>query len=156
MKGKILITGATGNLGGLVIDALLTKIEANQIAGLVRDTNKAEALQAKGIDIREGNYDDESSLEKAFSGVEKIYFISGNDLDKRVAQHKNIVAAAEKAGFVLEASSDVNANPMDSADHPKGVWTLPPRLALDDEDREKYMAIGESNRMTLKFTKPKS
>jgi len=67
-----------------------------------------------------------------------------------------VVAAAEKAGFVLEASSDVNANPMDSADHPKGVWTLPPRLALDDEDREKYMAIGESNRMTLKFTKPKS
>ena len=98
MKGKILITGATGNLGGLVIDALLSKIEANQIAGLVRDTNKAEVLQAKGIDIREGNYDDESSLEKAFSGVEKIYFISGNDLDKRVAQHKNIVAAAEKAG----------------------------------------------------------
>ncbi|HIB36386.1 SDR family oxidoreductase [Mesonia sp.] len=98
MKGKILITGATGNLGGLVIDALLSKIEANQIAGLVRDTNKAEALQAKGIDIREGNYDDESSLEKAFSGVEKIYFISGNDLDKRVDQHKNIVAAAEKAG----------------------------------------------------------
>jgi len=67
-----------------------------------------------------------------------------------------VVAAAEKAGFVLEASSDVNANPMDSADHPKGVWTLPPLLALDDEDREKYMAIGESNRMTLKFTKPKS
>jgi len=67
-----------------------------------------------------------------------------------------VVAAAEKAGFVLEASSDVNANPMDTADHPKGVWTLPPRLALDDQDREKYMAIGESNRMTLKFTKPKS
>ncbi|MEC8417959.1 MAG: methyltransferase [Pseudomonadota bacterium] len=65
-----------------------------------------------------------------------------------------VVAAAEKAGFVLEASSDVNANPMDSADHPKGVWTLPPRLALDDQDREKYMAIGESNRMTLKFIKP--
>ena len=98
MKGKILITGATGNLGGLVIDALLTKIEANQIAGLVRDPNKAEALQAKGVDIREGNYDDEGSLEKAFQGIEKIYFISGSDLDKRVAQHKNIVAAAEKAG----------------------------------------------------------
>ena len=57
---------------------------------------------------------------------------------------------------MLEASSDVNANPLDTADHPKGVWTLPPRLALDDQDREKYMAIGESNRMTLKFTKPKS
>jgi predicted methyltransferase len=43
---------------------------------------------------------------------------------------------------------------MDNANHPKGVWTLPPRLALDDQDREKYLAIGESNRMTLKFVKP--
>ncbi len=65
-----------------------------------------------------------------------------------------ITAAAEKAGFVLEASSDVNANSMDTANHPKGVWTLPPRLALDDQDRDKYLAIGESNRMTLKFKKP--
>lgn len=65
-----------------------------------------------------------------------------------------VVAAAEKAGFTLEASSDVNANPMDTADHPKGVWTLPPRLALEDQDRVKYLAIGESNRMTLKFKKP--
>ena len=65
-----------------------------------------------------------------------------------------IVAAAEKAGFVLEASSDVNANPMDTADHPRGVWTLPPRLALEEQDRDKYLAIGESNRMTLKFKKP--
>lgn len=98
MEGKILITGATGNLGGLVIEALLEKIEANQIAGLVRETSKAADLKAKGIDIREGNYDDESSLEKAFQRIEKIYFISGSDLDKRVVQHKNIVAAAEKAG----------------------------------------------------------
>jgi predicted methyltransferase len=65
-----------------------------------------------------------------------------------------IVAAAEKAGFVLEESSDVNANPMDTADHPRGVWTLPPRLALEEQDRDKYLAIGESNRMTLKFKKP--
>lgn len=98
MEGKILITGATGNLGGLVIEALLEKIEANQIAGLVRETSKAADLKAKGIDIREGNYDDESSLEKAFQRIEKIYFISGSELDKRVVQHKNIVAAAEKAG----------------------------------------------------------
>lgn len=66
-----------------------------------------------------------------------------------------VIAAAQKAGFVLEASSDVNANPMDTADHPRGVWTLPPRLALEDQDKEKYLAIGESNRMTLKFVKPK-
>ncbi|MEW9797710.1 class I SAM-dependent methyltransferase [Alteromonas sp. CYL-A6] len=67
-----------------------------------------------------------------------------------------VMAAAEKAGFVLAASSDINANPMDSADHPKGVWTLPPTLALGDQDQAKYLGIGESNRMTLKFVKPKA
>lgn len=66
-----------------------------------------------------------------------------------------VVAAAEKAGFTLAGSSDVNANPKDSADHPSGVWTLPPSLREGDTDREKYLAIGESDRMTLKFVKDK-
>ncbi len=65
-----------------------------------------------------------------------------------------VIALAEKAGFVLDAKSDVNANPKDSADHPKGVWTLPPTLRLKDKDRAKYLAIGESDRMTLRFKKP--
>ncbi|MBU3020377.1 methyltransferase [Aestuariibacter sp. A3R04] len=65
-----------------------------------------------------------------------------------------VIDAAEAAGFKLVAQSSVNANPMDTADHPRGVWTLPPSLRLGEEDREKYMAIGESNRMTLKFIKP--
>jgi predicted methyltransferase len=62
---------------------------------------------------------------------------------------------AEQAGFVLEASSDVNANPKDTADWEKGVWTLPPGLSQGEVDREKYLAIGESDRMTLRFRKPK-
>ncbi|OUS11307.1 methyltransferase [Gammaproteobacteria bacterium 53_120_T64] len=65
-----------------------------------------------------------------------------------------VIALAEKAGFVLDAKSDINANSKDSADHPKGVWTLPPTLRLKDEDRAKYVAIGESDRMTLRFIKP--
>ena len=65
------------------------------------------------------------------------------------------VKLAKEAGFTLAASSDVNANPKDTADHPKGVWTLPPVLALGDKDKEKYLAIGESDRMTLKFVKAK-
>jgi len=64
-----------------------------------------------------------------------------------------VVAAAEKAGFKLVASSEINANPKDTTEHPRGVWTLPPRLALGDENKAKYMAIGESDRMTLKFVK---
>ena len=64
------------------------------------------------------------------------------------------VELAKKAGFTLAATSEVNANPKDTAAHPKGVWTLPPRLALGDKDKAKYIAIGESDRMTLKFVKP--
>ena len=65
-----------------------------------------------------------------------------------------VIELAEKAGFVLEARSEVNANPADGANHPKGVWSLPPTLRLKELDRDKYLAIGESDRMTLKFRKP--
>jgi len=63
-------------------------------------------------------------------------------------------ALAEKAGFQFVAASEVNANPKDTTDWPEGVWTLPPTLALGDTDRARYVAIGESDRMTLKFVKP--
>jgi predicted methyltransferase len=63
-------------------------------------------------------------------------------------------ALAEKAGFKFVGSSEINANPKDTKDYPKGVWTLPPTFAEGDVDRAKYAAIGESDRMTLKFVKP--
>lgn len=66
----------------------------------------------------------------------------------------NTIKQAKAAGFRFAGSSEVNANAKDLAIHPKGVWTLPPRLALEDKDRAKYLAIGESDRMTLKFVKP--
>jgi predicted methyltransferase len=66
----------------------------------------------------------------------------------------SVVAFATKAGFKLAAESDINANPKDTHDYPKGVWTLPPNFAEGDKDRAKYEAIGESDRMTLKFVKP--
>ena len=74
-----------------------------------------------------------------------------------------VIAAAQKAGFVLEAKSEINANPKDDTNHESGVWTLPPTFAacrkIEDADamaacREKYAAIGESDRMTLRFRKP--
>jgi predicted methyltransferase len=64
-------------------------------------------------------------------------------------------ALAEKAGFQFVAASEINANPKDTTDWEEGVWTLPPTLALGDKDRAKYEGIGESDRMTLKFIKPK-
>ena len=63
-------------------------------------------------------------------------------------------ALAEKAGFKYVGASEVNANPKDTADWPDGVWTLPPVLAKGAADRDKYEAVGESDRMTLKFVKP--
>ncbi len=67
-----------------------------------------------------------------------------------------VIEMAEKAGFELVKKAEINGNPNDTKDYPKGVWTLPPSLRLGDEDREKYVAIGESDRMTLKFVKPAS
>jgi predicted methyltransferase len=66
------------------------------------------------------------------------------------------IKLAEAAGFKLVDRSEINANPKDTKDYEGGVWTLPPRLRLGDKDREKYVAIGESDRMTLKFVKPKA
>lgn len=65
-----------------------------------------------------------------------------------------VIAMAKKAGFRLARRSDINANPRDTKNHPKGVWTLPPSLRLKDKDRDRYLAVGESDRMTLKFIKP--
>ncbi len=65
-----------------------------------------------------------------------------------------VIELARKAGFEFLAKSEINANSKDSKDYPEGVWTLPPALRLKDKDRDKYLAIGESDRMTLKFMKP--
>jgi predicted methyltransferase len=71
-------------------------------------------------------------------------------------KRSSVVGFAEAAGFKLAGESDVNANPKDTHDYPGGVWTLPPTLKNKDVDRDKYLAIGESDRMTLKFVKPAS
>ena len=70
-------------------------------------------------------------------------------------KRSSVIAYASKAGFRLAGESQVNANPKDTHDYPKGVWTLPPGYAEGDHDRARYAAIGESDRMTLKFVKPK-
>ena len=64
------------------------------------------------------------------------------------------IALAEKAGFVLEATSEINANPKDRKDYETGVWTLPPTMRAGEVNRDEYIAIGESDRFTLKFVKP--
>jgi predicted methyltransferase len=65
-----------------------------------------------------------------------------------------VIDAAKRAGFELAGRSEINANPRDTRDYPEGVWTLPPTYRLGEKDRAKYEAIGESDRMTLRFVKP--
>ena len=65
-----------------------------------------------------------------------------------------VIGLAQAAGFKLDARSEINANPQDTKDYPEGVWTLPPNYRLGEKDRARYQAIGESDRMTLRFVKP--
>ncbi|HET6538589.1 MAG TPA: methyltransferase domain-containing protein [Sphingopyxis sp.] len=71
-------------------------------------------------------------------------------------KESTVIAFAQAAGFQLAARSEINANPRDTKDYPHGVWTLPPVLSQKGQNREAYLAIGESDRMTLKFVKPAS
>ncbi len=81
---------------------------------------------------------------------------AATDSDSGYMTEDAVIALATAAGFELAEKSEINANPKDTHDHPNGVWTLPPSLNVPDgEDAEKYKAIGESDRMTLRFTKPR-
>jgi NAD(P)H dehydrogenase (quinone) len=105
----ILVTGATGHLGGATVDFLLQTIPAAQIAVLARDENKAAALKEKGIAVRIGNYKDYNSLVAAFAGIDKVLLVSSADMDDRFKQHKNAIDAAKEAGVkhVIYTSSDI-------------------------------------------------
>ena len=91
-------------------------------------------------------------------GVEEHRAAAGTPLAQVIASgyvpEELVIARARAAGFELAARSEVNANPKDGKDHANGVWSLPPTLRGGEADRARFMAIGESDRMTLKFVKP--
>jgi len=95
---KILITGATGNLGKSVITHLLKTIKPENLAVLVRKADDLEALKLQGLDARLGDYSDYESLVKAFNGIDKLFFISGSEFVDRSQHHENVIEAAKKAG----------------------------------------------------------
>ncbi|EMM0837418.1 SDR family oxidoreductase [Enterobacter ludwigii] len=99
----IAITGATGQLGQLVIEQLLNTVPANQIVAIVRNPAKAEALSQQGITVRQGDYADESTLTSAFKGVDKLLLISSSEVGQRATQHQNVINAAKAAGVKLIA-----------------------------------------------------
>lgn len=101
--GKILVTGATGQLGRLVVDALAQTLPATQIVAAARNTAKVGDLAARGIVVRELDYDQPGTLEQAFSDVDKVLLISSSEVGKRAAQHLAVISAAKKAGVGLLA-----------------------------------------------------
>lgn len=94
----IAITGATGQLGRLVIEQLLNEIPASQLVALVRNPAKAAGLAAQGVTVRAADYSDAASFDHALTGVEKLLLISSSEIGRRVVQHRNVIEAAKRAG----------------------------------------------------------
>ncbi|AMG59742.1 SDR family oxidoreductase [Pantoea vagans] len=94
----IAVTGATGQLGRIVIDALLKKVPAAEIVAAVRTPAKAADLAALGVIVRQAEYAQPETLEAAFAGVDKLLLISGSEVGQREAQHKAVIDAAKAAG----------------------------------------------------------
>lgn len=103
----IVITGASGQLGQLVISTLLETVPAGQIVAAVRDPAKASALAARGVQVRRADYNDPASLDAAFAGAQKVLLVSSSEVGQRTAQHLNVVAAAQRAQVQLLAYTSV-------------------------------------------------
>jgi NAD(P)H dehydrogenase (quinone) len=104
---KLLVTGATGKLGTKVVETLLKSIPVSQLAVSVRNPEKAEGLRARGVDVRQGDFDHPETLDTAFAGIDRLLIISADgDNETRIRQHTNAVEAAARAkvGFIAYTS----------------------------------------------------
>ncbi|MFD0681422.1 MULTISPECIES: SDR family oxidoreductase [unclassified Paenibacillus] len=104
---KILVTGATGKLGSLVVETLLETVPAKDLAVSVRNPEKAESLRARGVDVRLGDFEQPDTLDKAFAGIDRLLIVSTDgDNETRTRQHTAAVAAAKRAnvGFIAYTS----------------------------------------------------
>ncbi|MEK5035710.1 SDR family oxidoreductase [Paenibacillus sp. FSL R7-0302] len=103
----IALTGATGKFGSIVAETLLKTVPAGNIVASVRNPEKAEALKARGVDVRHGDFDQPETLDTAFAGVERLLIVSADgDNDTRIRQHKAAIDAAVRAGvgFIVYTS----------------------------------------------------
>ena len=105
----IAVTGATGQLGRLVLEELLSSQEPASLVAVVRDAAKANELGASGVQVRVADYSDPAALEAALTGVDKLLLVSGSEVGSRVAQHANVVTAAKAAGVGFIAYTSVLA-----------------------------------------------
>jgi len=104
---RIFVTGATGQLGRLVVDALLRRVPASSVVAGVRDAAKAADLAARGVELRVADYDKPDTLATAFKGIDRLLLISGNAVGQRTRQHTAVIDAARAAGVKLIAYTSV-------------------------------------------------
>ncbi|MEU1506761.1 SDR family oxidoreductase [Kitasatospora sp. NPDC005748] len=123
------VTGATGQLGRLVVEGLLAEVPAGEVAVVVRDAEKAADLAARGVTVRVADYDRPESLAGSFAAGDRVLFISGSEVGRRIPQHTAVIEAARAAGVALLAYTSA-----------PGVATF--RLA--DEHKATEAAIRES------------
>ncbi len=102
-QSRLLVTGASGQLGQLILDQLLTLVPAERIVALVRTAEAKAAVTARGIEARIGDYDQPETLDVALAGIDRMVLISSNALGQRVPQHRNVIEAAQRAGVKLLA-----------------------------------------------------
>lgn len=103
----IVVTGASGQLGRLVIEALLKKLPANEVVAAVRHPEKVADLAARGVQVRQADYDQPASLASAFKGADKLLLISASEVGRRVPQHRAVIEAAKAAGVGLLAYTSI-------------------------------------------------
>ncbi|MFE0689162.1 SDR family oxidoreductase [Streptomyces xiamenensis] len=107
----LVVTGATGQLGRLVIDALLASVPADHVTAVVRDAAKAADLAERGVRLRIADYDDPATLRGAFAAGDRVLLISGNEVGRRIPQHTAVIDAAREAGVALLAYTGVLGGP---------------------------------------------
>ena len=135
----IAVTGATGQLGQLVIKHLLNKVEPQQIVALVRNIEKAASLTSLGVQVRQADYSKPETLESALDGVAKLLLISSSEVGQRATQHKNVIDASKKAGVELLAyTSLLHAD------------TSPLALAEEHVETEAYLKQAEVPHVLLR------
>ena len=104
------VTGATGHFGALVVDGLIERgVAAGEIVAIVRDAAKAQALAARGVQVRVAEYGDRDALKVALDGVDKLLLVSGSEVGQRIAQHTNVIEAAESVGVSFIAYTSILA-----------------------------------------------
>lgn len=124
---RFLVTGASGQLGRLVIDALLRTTSADRITAIARGDKAVETLSALGVQVRRADYERPETLDAAFVGIDRLLLISSSEIGRRVPQHRNAIEAARRAGVGLLAYTSIlraDTSPLGLADEHRRTEAL--------------------------------